>query len=143
MRIRRAETADRGAVLRLLRDFDLPTVGVDEAMEGFFVAEAADGSVAGTVGLEIHGRHGLLRSLAVDPAYRGDGLGGELVGRVVEAARRAELDGLYLLTTTAADYFPRHGFRIVDRGSAPEPVQASVEFSEACPASAVAMALDL
>ena len=143
MRIRRAEPGDHDVALRLLRSFDLPTVGVPETMSGFFVAEGAEGDVVGLVGLEVHGSHGLLRSLAVDPRCRGRGLGGALVGETVEAARRAGLEGLYLLTTTADDYFLGHGFRVVERASAPDPVQRSVEFSEACPASAVAMSLPL
>ena len=143
MKIRHAEPGDRAEALRLLRSFDLPTAGVPEAMSGFLIAEGTDGDVAGLVGLEVHGRHGLLRSLAVDPRYRGRGLGGALVAEVVETARRARLEGLYLLTTTADDYFLRHGFRVVDRDTAPEAVRRSVEFSEACPASAVAMSLPL
>ena len=63
--------------------------------------------------------------------------------RVLESARAAGLRRLYLLTTTAEDYFPRHGFRPVPRESASPEVRSSVEFRDACPASAVAMVRDL
>lgn len=111
-------------------------------MDGFFVA-AADGRLVGVAGLEIHGRDGVLRSVAVDPVVRGAGLGGRLTAAVLEAAQKAALRRVYLLTTTAEDYFPRHGFRRIARQDASPEMQESVEFREACPASAVAMVLDL
>ena len=44
-----------------------------------------------------------------------------------------------LLTTTAEGWFPRLGFVRVDRARVPAAVQLSVEFTAACPASAVVM----
>ena len=49
------------------------------------------------------------------------------------------LTPLYLLTTTAEDFFPRFGFSRITRQEVPESVRASVEFRSACPASAVVM----
>jgi amino-acid N-acetyltransferase len=46
---------------------------------------------------------------------------------------------MYLLTTTAERYFPKFGFERIERRDVPETVQASVEFTSACPASAVVM----
>ncbi|MCI0572486.1 MAG: hypothetical protein L0Y66_17160 [Myxococcaceae bacterium] len=46
---------------------------------------------------------------------------------------------LYLLTTTAAESFPRFGFTHVDRSSLPPELHASEELRGACPASAVVM----
>ena len=46
---------------------------------------------------------------------------------------------VYLLTTTAGGYFPRLGFRLVERSEIPTTVQGSVEFTAVCPASALAM----
>ena len=48
-----------------------------------------------------------------------------------------------LLTTTAADFFLRFGFRPINRAEFPLITQASVEFQEACTASATAMSLAL
>ena len=59
--------------------------------------------------------------------------------RVLDHARERGVQDVYLLTTTAEDYFPRFGFRRVDRREVPAEVQASVEFRKACPGSAVAM----
>jgi len=46
---------------------------------------------------------------------------------------------IYLLTTTAEQFFPRFGFVAVDRQSMPRSIQGSIEFQSACPASAIAM----
>ena len=97
----------------------------------------------GVAGLEVHGGDGVLRSVAVEPASRGSGVGARLTGAILAAARRASLRRLYLLTISAEDYFPRYGFRRVPRDEASAAVRRSVEFREACPASAVAMVLDL
>jgi len=106
---------------------------------GTFVL-AWDGSrLAGSVGFEPYGADGLLRSLAVHPDYRGRGLGATVTRHALREARRRRLRRLFLLTETAADYFPRFGFRVIPREQAPAAVRASVEFTSACPVSAVCM----
>ena len=50
---------------------------------------------------------------------------------------------MYLLTTTAERYFARFGFVQIARDDVPGAVQQSVEFREACPASAVVMRTEL
>lgn len=50
---------------------------------------------------------------------------------------------MYLLTTTAENYFPAFGFRPVDRSAVPTELMASPEFQGACPASAIVMRKEL
>jgi amino-acid N-acetyltransferase len=140
--LRKARLEDLEVVEGLLEGAGLPTAGVAEALGRFVVMESA-GEVVGVAGLEVHGRDGVLRSVAVASSFQRAGLGRRLTERVVEDARRAGLRRVYLLTETAADYFPRYGFRRIAREDASPEVQGSVEFREACPASAVAMALEL
>jgi N-acetylglutamate synthase-like GNAT family acetyltransferase len=140
--LRGATATDLPALEDLLRSVDLPTAGVAEFVERFVLAEAA-GRVVGAAGLEVHGRDGLLRSVAVDAGMRGNGLGARLTDRVLIDARTTGLRRVYLLTTTAEDYFPRHGFRRIERDLVSADVQRSVEFREACPASATVMVLEL
>lgn len=139
---RSATADDLPAILALLEADGLPAAGVAEALATFRVVED-DGRIVGVAGLEVRGSDGVLRSVAVDPSRRGEGLGRHLVEAVLAEARRRGLTHLYLLTTTAQDWFPRHGFRVVERESASPAVRASVEFAEACPATAVAMRLTL
>ena len=122
----------------MLTELKLPTAGVNEWWSLFTVAEA-EGRIIGAAGLERYADGALLRSVAVQPAWRSSGLGRMLVDAALDTARRAGSRDVYLLTTTAEHYFPRLGFTAIPRESVPASVQASVEFREACPASAVAM----
>jgi amino-acid N-acetyltransferase len=140
--IRPATPGDRSEVERLLVENDLPTAGVHESLEGFLVAEN-DGTIVGAIGLERYGPYGLLRSAVVSPAARGKGVGRELVAQLLDSARANGVEGVYLLTTTAENYFPSFGFARVDRSTVPAEIQRSVEFAEACPSSATVMARSL
>ena len=125
-------------VLTLLEEAGLPACGVAEALEGFFVAEAG-GRLAGVAGLERHGRDGLLRSVAVSPAWRGRGLGGALTLEILRMAEHEGLASVYLLTETAGEFFPRYGFQRIERSEACDAVRASAEFADLCPASSTVM----
>jgi len=140
--IRRARGSDLPAVRRLLAGAGLPLDGVEESFDGFLVA-SREGVVLACIGLERFGGFGLLRSAAVRARSRGRGIGATLARRLIGAAEASGVREIYLLTTTAADYFPRFGFERVDRGEVPAPVRASAEFRGACPDSAVAMRLRL
>lgn len=142
MTVRGASSADIAAVLALLERSALPTDGVAEHLGDFVVAER-DGGIAGVAGLERYGDAALLRSVAVAESARGTGLGALLTARALESAAAAGARSVYLLTTTAESYFPRHGFRPADRESVPAAVRESVEFTTACPSSAAVMVLNL
>ncbi|HEX2220754.1 MAG TPA: arsenic resistance N-acetyltransferase ArsN2 [Gemmatimonadales bacterium] len=136
--LRRATEADAPAVERLLAAQALPRDGVTEWLEHFWLAEH-DGAVVGVAGVELYGDAALLRSVAVDPGWRGTGLGRLLTERALEEAAAAGARDVYLLTTTAEHYFPRLGFACIAREQAPAALSASTEFRGACPASAVLM----
>ena len=142
VQVRPATPTDLSAVEDLLRRSDLPLDGVRESLTSFVVAER-DGKLVGVAGLEQCGADGLLRSAAVDPEWRGRGLGRTLVERVIFNAQSLGLRALYLLTTTAEKYFPTFGFRETTRDAVPAGVQATAEFTGACPSSATVMKLPL
>jgi len=136
--VRAADVADLPAMLELLRESALPVEGVPEHVDTFLVAEHA-GSLHGMVGLERYGEVALLRSLVVHARARGTGLGAQLVHAIESRAQRDGAQSLVLLTTTAAEWFPRFGFVPTTREAVPVAVTASVEFQGVCPASAVVM----
>ena len=86
--LRRAVPADHEAVATLLRGLELPTDGVAEWVDRFWVAEH-QGQVVGVAGMERYGDSGLLRSVAVAHGWRSTGLGRTLVDRVLEEGRTA------------------------------------------------------
>lgn len=136
--LRAATAPDRAAIEALLTDLKLPVAGVQEWIDRFWVAETG-GRVVGVAGIELYGDGALLRSVAVSPDWRGTGIGETLVNTALAAARKAGAREVFLLTTTAERYFPRLGFEDTSRDRVPPGVQASIEFREACPASAVVM----
>lgn len=140
--LRAARAEDWPGIERLLDARHLPRAGA-RAHLGEFVVLARGDTIAGCAGIERYGDAGLLRSVAVSEELGGKGLGAELVRGCVARARQLGLRGLYLLTTTAAGYFPRFGFETISREALPAALAASEELRGACPASAVAMRLTL
>lgn len=138
--LRAAQPADLPAVERLLTSSALPIDGVRESFASFIVAEA-EGEIVGVAGLEVCAEHALLRSVAVAPVWRSRGLGRALVSRIIAAAESRGIEGLYLLTTTAEQYFPSFGFERITRDEVPAEVKTSGEFASVCPSTATVMHL--
>jgi len=136
-----ARNTDLSAIKRLLAECDLPVDDIDLSLQTFFLLE--DNAVIACAAIEFYGDAGLLRSVAVKPARRGEGLGKIVTKNALEHAKSKGLKTIYLLTTTAENYFPSFGFSEIHRDKAPTAIRASREFREICPASAVCMELTL
>lgn len=136
--LRPTRPEDLAAALELLKAANLPVSGVEEWFDRFVVAEHG-GAIVGVAGLEVYGTDGLLRSVAVSADWRGRGLGGALTEEILGRSAQEGITALYLLTETAEGFFPRHGFRRIERDDASEGIRASSEFRDLCPASAVVM----
>ena len=139
---RAARSGDLPAIESFLRAAGLPTSGVAEHLGDFLLVERG-GRIAACGALERYAESALLRSIAVAESARSEGFGSAVVGRLIARARSGGAEDVVLLTTTAAEWFPRFGFTAIPRDEAPEAVRGSAEFREACPASAVAMRLRL
>lgn len=137
-----ATFGDWPRIAALLTAAALPLDGAEDHLEHFILAQRG-AVLLGCAALERYGRNGLLRSVAVTREARGQGLGHALVQEALARARQQELETVTLLTTTAAALFSRFGFQTIAREAAPRPVQDSVEFRDACPATATVMQLDL
>ena len=123
--MRRATAHDWPEIAALLATADLPLAGADEHLPDFFLAFRED-LLVGTAGLERYGDTALLRSVAVASTERGQGLGQALVRQALAHATSLGLRQVVLLTTTAADFFPRFGFQPINRAGVPLAAQASV-----------------
>lgn len=133
-----ARPDDLDAVGALLEQHHLPLDGLRDHFATTLVARQ-NGQIVGSAALEIYVEGALLRSVAVAAQMQGQGLGHELVGAAIRLAEELHLPALYLLTTTAERFFPRFGFERIARTDVPATVQASLEFTSACPSSAVVM----
>ena len=122
----------------LLTSCELPIADLGDVP--IFLVEVLDGKLLGAVGLEIYQQCALLRSLAVDEASRGAGLGTALVQAAESHAAEAGVEEVFLLTTTAPRFFERLGYVAISRAEAPEVIRTTREFSALCPDTAALMA---
>ena len=136
--VRPATSADLGSVESLIHRNGLPVDGVAGVIASTIIAHA-NGRPIGCAALEVYPSGVLLRSVAVDEAWRGRGIGRQLTEAALTLARSKGATAAFLLTTTAETFFQQFGFTPLSRADVPDDVKQSVEFRYACPSSAVAM----
>ncbi|MGY4644778.1 amino-acid N-acetyltransferase [Cellulomonas sp. URHB0016] len=89
-------------------------VGYYEAVQEFLVAEAEDGTVVGCGALHVMWDDlAEIRTLAVDPAYRGRRVGHLLLEALLDRARALGLRRVFCLTFEVA-FFTSHGFGVIE-----------------------------
>ncbi|MGB8651048.1 MAG: amino-acid N-acetyltransferase [Mycobacteriales bacterium] len=118
--VRRARTSDVPAIRRLVdhyrtdgRLLDKATVTLYEDVPEFRVA-VLDDAVVGCGALHVLWHDlGEIRTLAVDPAQRGKGIGDAVLDRLVHDAVDLGLQRLFCLTFETR-FFARHGFGLID-----------------------------
>jgi amino-acid N-acetyltransferase len=138
MNISEATPAIRAEITALLQSQQLPVEDLPVQLHDFFVAHE-DGNVIGLIGMEKYNEYGLLRSMVVHPDFRNLHIAAELVNTLEQRATASGIKALYLLTETAAGYFSKKGFSVVQREDVPDAVKVSSEFSHVCPVSATVM----
>ncbi len=142
--ISRAEDSDLEEILSLLNTVDLPHDGVAEHLDGFLVARDDTGRLVGCVGMERHGRLGLLRSAAVTPEIQRSGLGTRLTEAILQDAARQGISEALLLTTTARDFFEKKfGFAVTSRDFYDERLAQSLEWRLPRCSTAVLMKINI
>jgi amino-acid N-acetyltransferase len=137
-----ATPADRAWVVALLRSCHLPGDDLPVTLEHFFVARTEDQPL-GVIGLELLGERALVRSLAVFPQCRGNGVAHHLWRLAQTRARQLGVRELYCLTTTAEAMFAHWGFHKISRDQAPDDIRQTPEWKTLCPESAASMRLRL
>jgi len=93
--------------------------------------------------IEGEGPDRLLRSVVVPAPHRGTGAGSRLVALLAAEAATLGVERLWLLTTTASEFFARLGWVVVPRDAAPAAIRASDQFTSLCPSSATLMLREL
>jgi len=157
-----AAAEDLVEIKTLLSASGLPSTDLTASkLKSFWVARDPNSpsmhNIVGVIGLETfspprssprephnHNSEGvaLLRSLAVKEGYRNQGIAQSLCDEMETFARvHYGIRQLYLLTTTAEEYFcNKRGFERTDRKSVPASIQSTSEFSGGlCPCSAVCL----
>lgn len=128
---------------QLLRTFlsrqSLPTDDLTASQLPMFALAQVGADLVGTAAIEYLDGYGLLRSVAVEPSYRQQGIADDLVGTVLAEALRRGTQQIYLITNTAEGYFAKRGFVAVDRALVPAAIANTAQFAGLCPSSAVVM----
>jgi amino-acid N-acetyltransferase len=118
--LRRARTTDVAAIRRLVDLYSTDrillskaTVTLYEDVQEFWVAELS-GTVVGCGALHVMWEDlAEVRTLAVDPAVRGRGVGHTLLGRLLDVAAELGVERVFCLTFEV-DFFRAHGFTVLD-----------------------------
>ncbi|ORB86482.1 N-acetylglutamate synthase [Mycobacterium kansasii] len=133
--VRRARTSDVPAIKKLVDTYagkillEKNMVTLYEAVQEFWVAEHPEiqGKVVGCGALHVLWADlGEIRTVAVDPAMTGRGIGHAIVDRLLEVARELQLERLFVLTFET-EFFAQHGFIEIEG----TPVTAEV-YEEMC-----------
>ncbi len=136
--IQLATADDRAAIIDLLESLHLPTLDLPVTLDNFVIAKEKE-TIVGCGGLEVYGSIALLRSLAVALPWQGQGLGNLLYRATLDFAQEKGVEEVYLITTTAADFFLKQGFQKVERAQVPTAIQQTAQFTSVCPSSATIM----
>lgn len=128
---------EREQVIRMLLAQKLPVKDITDDTILYGLAE--NGRLVGTAGLDIFEDCALLRSVSVIAGLQGKGYGKSLNAQVEGFAREAGINCMYLITTSAKDFFDRQGYCEISRTDAPEAISRTEQFSSLCPSTAVIM----
>ena len=105
----------------------------------FWRFSTQDDVPAGFGGIEVHGADALMRSVVTLPPLRARGIGQAIVRALEAEAVVMKCRAVWLLTTTAREFFDRLGYAAVDRADVPGAIRATAQFSSLCPDSATVM----
>jgi amino-acid N-acetyltransferase len=127
--LRPARSDDLPAIVALLAAAHLPAVELEQHLAHVVVAEL-DGRVAGCGGLETYEGTSavLVRSMAVEEALRGSGLGTRILEWLLERAAALGSRELFLFTMSARDFYLRFGFVDAALADFPEPMRRSAQY---------------
>lgn len=109
----------------------LPTEDLTEGNPRFFRFER-NGEIVGYGGFEPHRPYALMRSVVVLPMARGKGLGRAVAEGLMQRAAAEDCPEVFLLTTSAVEFFRHLGFRPIDRADAPRQILATRQAAAIC-----------
>lgn len=140
--LQRAENFYIPTIEKILQKENLPYQDVNAENIKFFMA-FGDNEFVGIVGLENYSDVALLRSMVVFDNFKKKGFGRKIVNYVLEEAKAKGIKEIFILTTTAKDFFERLGFEVIERERVSNDIKSTTEFTSLCPASATCMHIKL
>ena len=126
-------------VAALLEACDLPISDLRNGLHADLFGLRTGKKLVGLIGIEHYGTVGLLRSLAVDETHRNNGHGQLLLKHAESWAAQQGIQELFLLTTTAENFFARLGYGRISRSDAPAVIAGTTQFVGLCPSTSAFM----
>ncbi|UTE77579.1 GNAT family N-acetyltransferase [Rossellomorea sp. KS-H15a] len=110
--IRQATNEDIHEVVAFLTKAGLSTEGIKHSIDCFLVVEDEENRLIGTLGIEVQGKIGLLRSLVVTSSFESEELFA-LFQEILKLAKEKDLKRLYLISNRKASlaFFDLLGFQ--------------------------------
>jgi amino-acid N-acetyltransferase len=133
--LQQADTSHVSYIETVLERNKLPSQDIHSKLDCFYLGYE-DAARVGLGGIEVYGSDGLLRSVVIEHSVRGDGFGTALCDALEEQASADGVETLYLLTTTAIEFFADRGYVEIERTAAPPTIQQTIEFEDLCPTTA-------
>ena len=128
---------ERRQAIELLQKHKLPVIDIDEDKLLYLLLDGE--RIIGTVGLEIFEDCALLRSVSIIKEEQGKGYGKFMNEEIEKYAKESGINCMYLLTTSAKNFFDKQGYCVINREDSPASVKQTAEFTSLCPSSAVVM----
>jgi N-acetylglutamate synthase-like GNAT family acetyltransferase len=126
-----ARRSDLAKAKSLLDRVNLPYPDLEHHLEELLVLRDG-GDLVGCVAMELYDDVGLLRSLAVVPERRGEGLGWMLADAALARARQRGARAVFLTTEHATDFFAeKFGFKTCERAALSRAMLTSSQFKVA------------
>jgi amino-acid N-acetyltransferase len=126
-------------IREILKNEDLPFNDLTENHLKSFLIIRDRNKIIGIVGSEIFKSSALLRSLVVLVEFKQKNIATQRVAQIESWLIRQDITTLYLLTTTATDFFLMHKFEGVNRSDVPSELLNTEEFTSLCPDTTVCM----
>jgi GNAT superfamily N-acetyltransferase len=111
-RVRQGDVLD---LTGFLQAADLTVSGVDDPHLPLWIVRDADGRIEASTGFEIVDTHALIRSVAVAPSLRGEGLGLRLAQFALDRAHDAGARQAWLFSRRSGPFWRKLGFATTDR----------------------------
>jgi amino-acid N-acetyltransferase len=121
---RKATKDDTDLLKKFILQGGISNQGIENNIDQFIIMETNEKEIVGTVGLEVHGNCGLIRSLVMSRTITSEEILIRLLQEAIKAAKDKQVEALYLLTKVTP-IFQSIGFYPVQYSNVPFDIIAS------------------
>jgi N-acetylglutamate synthase-like GNAT family acetyltransferase len=139
LRAQQLATWERDGLKAALAGARLPVDDIAEPDRLFWRFETLNDVPVGFGGLEVHGKHALVRSVVTLPPLRKRGIGRAIIAALETEAQLRGCEEVFVLTTGSTELFSRFGYTPCDCAQMPDEICRTQEFAALMAAAASPM----